>query len=253
MRGIWINRSVGFGLGLMLLAALSTGCREKWGSAPKIGAAKVAAAEPTEPSSTPKAATAQPAATPAGTQAPAKATASSKSPQPRQAAKPIITSYSGKVPPVLLSAQHAALCTVEVGDAFPPIELPQIGGGQTQLATLVGKQATAVLFWRPDHWMCRTALADIAKDVKADANIAVVGIIEGQALDAAQAEIAKSGAKFTQLADADGSAFAEVGAEALPRIYVLDREQKIAWFDIEYSEATRRELQQTLTALASAK
>ena len=36
----------------------------------------------------------------------------------------------------------------------------------------------------------------------------------------------------------------------LPRIYVLDAQRRIAWFDIEYSEATRRELQQTLAALA---
>jgi hypothetical protein len=45
---------------------------------------------------------------------------------------------------------------------------------------------------------------------------------------------------------------ADVGSVALPRLYVLDPAGKIVWFDIEYSESTRRELEQTLSVLTAA-
>ena len=50
------------------------------------------------------------------------------------------------------------------------------------------------------------------------------------------------------LVDAKGKAFAQVGSRHLPRTFVLDPSGKIVWFDIEYSLATRRELQQALAA-----
>jgi len=54
---------------------------------------------------------------------------------------------------------------------------------------------------------------------------------------------------FAQLLDTSGSALAQVGSVALPRLYVLDPAGQIVWFDIEYSESTRRELSQTLGVL----
>jgi hypothetical protein len=172
----------------------------------------------------------------------------------RQAAKPVVTSYSANVPPVLLTADHAALCKVQVGDVFPGFELPQIGSGPTKISTFAGAKATVILFWTPTHWMSRAALTDIAKDVAAkarDSTIGVIGVAESPTADAAQEAMTQAGAKFAQLLDAKGAGLAQVGADALPRVYVLDASQKIAWFDIEYSEATRRELQQTLAALTA--
>jgi peroxiredoxin len=159
-----------------------------------------------------------------------------------------------RVPPVLMSEGHAALCKVKVGEAFPAISLPQLNGGQADLASLAGSKATVVLFWAPNHWMSRIALAAAAKDVAAkinDKSIAVVGVVEVKNAQDAQADLEKFGAKFPQLLDADGAALAQVGTNSLPRVYVLDAQHKIAWFDIEFSEATRRELAQTLSALTA--
>jgi len=169
--------------------------------------------------------------------------------RPRAAAKPVISG----VPPVLLSVQEAGLCKLGVGDELPAIELPEQDGGQGKLADLAGEQATIVLFWTPDPWMSRTALADIQRDVADNADfqgVKIVGVIVGGKPDAVQADIEKASAKFTQLVDADGKTLAECGSPTLPRVYVLAADKKIAWFDIEYSETTRRELQATLTALA---
>lgn len=152
----------------------------------------------------------------------------------------------------MLSAGHAKLCSVQVGEAFPAVNLPKLGGGQTDLASLRGKQATVVLFWHPDRWMARTALIDMQRDVAskfAAEEVAVVGIAVRQPAGAVQSALNDAQAAFPQLIDTDGKAFATVGTYALPRLYVLDPAGKIVWFDIEYSEGTRRELWQTLGVL----
>lgn len=160
------------------------------------------------------------------------------------------------IPAVVLSARHAADCRVRVGDEFPAIELPRREAGPTKLATFAGERATVVLFWTPGGWMSRAALADVARDVAAqarDSSVGVVGVITGGTPEAAEAELTKAGAKFSQLVDADGEALAKVGESALPRVLVLDGSHRIVWFDLEYSEATRREMQQALAALTAAK
>jgi peroxiredoxin len=170
--------------------------------------------------------------------------------QPRSAA----ANPAQGAPPVLMTKGHHALCKVGVGDQFPATELPKLGGGQGSLQQLAGKKATVVCFWSPDRWMARAALKDLAALAKRQAaGVAVVGVAVGQTADAAQAELQKAGADFTQLLDADGVALAQVGPNSLPRIYVLDAGGKIVWFDIEYSEATRRELRQTLAALTNSR
>jgi peroxiredoxin len=121
------------------------------------------------------------------------------------------------------------------------------------LSSLRGKQATVVLFWHPDRWMARTALIDMQRDIAnkfAREDVAVVGVAVRQAAGAVQPALNVSQATFAQLLDTDGKAFAAVGSLALPRIYVLDPTGKVVWFDIEYSEGTRRELGQTLDVLA---
>jgi len=168
--------------------------------------------------------------------------------------KTITPAAKPTIPRVLLSAGHAKLCTVKVGEVFPKLVLPRLGSSATDLASLYGKQATVVLFWHPDRWMARTALIDMQRDVAsqfATEQVAVVGIAVRQPAGAVQAALGQTKAAFPQLLDVDGQAFAKVGTVALPRLYVLDQAGKIVWFDIEYSEGSRRELWQTLKLLAS--
>jgi peroxiredoxin len=95
-------------------------------------------------------------------------------------------------------------------------------------------------------------LADLGPDVIdpfGKEGVAVVGIVVEDQPASANEALNKAGAKFTNLLDADGKAFAQVGKEKLPRTFVLDSDGKIVWFDIAYTLATRRELHQTLAAL----
>ncbi len=168
--------------------------------------------------------------------------------------KSVTPASQSAIPQVLLSGDHAKLCKVKVGDTLSDIRLPRLGGVTTDLTSLLGKQATVVLFWHPDRWMARTALIDMQRDIVAQfeaAQVAVVGIAVGQSQGSTQASLNKAQASFPQLLDTDGQAFAAVGTVALPRLYVLDPAGKIVWFDIEYSEGTRRELWQTLRVLTA--
>jgi peroxiredoxin len=156
-----------------------------------------------------------------------------------------------EVPPVLLTKQHEALCRVKVGDVMPEIELPKVLGGNAKLADLYGKAATVVVFWKGDRQMAADELADLGPDVVqklGSRGVEVVGIAVGEPVAAARAMIQKTAADYPQLLDADSQAFAKVGSEKLPWTLVLDGNGKIVWFDLEYSLATRRELQQALLA-----
>jgi peroxiredoxin len=82
-----------------------------------------------------------------------------------------------------------------------------------------------------------------------DKGVAVVGISVNQSPENAAAALEEAEAEFPNLSDANGDALSTVGSEKLPRTYLLDSQGKILWFDIEYSLATRRELQEALQAV----
>ena len=135
----------------------------------------------------------------------------------------------------------------------PPSRLPRIPQGEeTELASLYGSQATVVVLWTKDRWMSLMALEDIQQQVAATyaaENVAVVGIASSLSNNNARQTAPAAGVAFPHLLDAEGTVLAELGSIALPRIYVLDPAGQILWFDIEYSESTRRELLQTLAAV----
>jgi len=159
-----------------------------------------------------------------------------------------------EMPGVWLSTEHSSLCRVRVGDKFPDITLPKVSGEETEVSDFLGKQATVVLFWQPDRWMAKTALSDLARDVvaKYDSDqVSVLGIAINQAAEDVEQRIEESKADFLQLLDADGKAFNKLGMVALPRVYVLNSTGTIMWFDIEYSESTRRELGDAISVLTA--
>jgi peroxiredoxin len=160
------------------------------------------------------------------------------------------------VPPVLLTRQHQGLCHLGVGDVMPAIELVKVGGRKTRLAALYGQTATVVVFWKSDRRMSLAELGDMGPDVVepfGQKGVAVVGIAVGESARGAQKALQQAHATFPNLLDADGQAFAKVGSDRLPRTYLVDPQGKVLWFDIEYSLATRRELNQALKAVVESK
>jgi peroxiredoxin len=154
-----------------------------------------------------------------------------------------------------MTAQHAAMCKVGVGEPFPDLELVDLEGTTHRLKDLMGDTLTVVLFWTGDRALARAELADLGPDVSQldpESRIALVGIAVGETAESAGPHVASAGAGFPQLLDPQGQAFSQVGSDRLPRTYLLDSKGNILWFDIEYSRSTRRDLRQAIrVALAN--
>lgn len=163
------------------------------------------------------------------------------------------------MPKVLLTNRDQKLCKVKVGDPLPAFELPRLGGKENErvkLANVFGKRGTVVVFWKSDRRAARAELADLGPEVVepfGKGGVEVVGVAVLESPETATQTLAKADAKFTNLIDADGRVFSQVGSECLPRTYVLDASGKIVWFDIAYSLATRRDLNTALRVLTEAK
>lgn len=149
------------------------------------------------------------------------------------------------MPKVVLTDQHAAMSMVKVGDPFPNIELPDVGGQQRSLTELYGPKLTLVVFWDHAQPCALEQLSDLNRYYLprfADKGLAVVAVNSGDPSTQA-AELAKAaGATYVVLSDVDRKAFALVASDKLPRSYLLDSSGRVIWFDLEYSATTRRDL-----------
>lgn len=165
------------------------------------------------------------------------------------------------IPKVSLTDQFNATCLVKVGNELPEAELPGIDGNKVSLKSLYGESATVVFFWSigPTTYAQQSiinALGDMQKDFLepyAAKDLKVVSINVGNKPEDAKKILETSGAKFPNLFDTDGNYFKSVATEKLPRVYLLDGSGKILWFDIDYTRATRRQLQTALKALLEGK
>lgn len=166
-------------------------------------------------------------------------------------------------PEVFLSAQHAALCKVQVGENLPEFALPsatQPTDDPVPLADQLGSKATIVAFWKGERAMGKSMLRDLALDIaanyQADAaegatpEVAIIAVAVETEPGEALALTGKLGYENTVLLDKSGEAYAQLATDRLPRIYVLNAAGEIVWMDIEYSLSTRRELHRSVAALA---
>ncbi len=170
-------------------------------------------------------------------------------------------SAKATMPKVGLSEKLKATCRVKVGDVMPNAELADQTGSKKPLKSLMGPNASVIIFWETENEpftqrLIESALNDLQIDVAdafADRGVAVVGIHVGGTSDAMKNGSKKAGATFTQLHDADKTFFSTVAVERLPRVYLVDGSGKILWFDTEYARGTRLAMQQALAAALTGK
>ena len=157
------------------------------------------------------------------------------------------------IPEVAMTDKLAATCLVEVGVLMPEALLPDTEGNERPLRELYGEKLTVVFFWTSGSsefsaLAAASALEDLQADVVepfSEKGVAVVGVNEHDTAEVVGKRIAEAEATFPNLLDTDGSFFAKVATEKLPRIYILngkakpDEEGKILWFDVEFSGITR--------------
>lgn len=184
-------------------------------------------------------------------------TGETATPKPAEQPKPEPPPPPPTVPEVHLTEALRATCLVFVGDMFPQGEegnLVDLKGNPKALADLEGTKLTVVFFWNRGDTLysqmaATAALEDLEKDVAepyADKGVRVVAINVKDPADAAGENVEESGATFPNLSDPEGKFFGQIATQELPRVYLIGEDNKIIWFDIEFSRATRRNLLQAI-------
>jgi peroxiredoxin len=148
-------------------------------------------------------------------------------------------------PLVALSEAHAERCVVKVGDTFPELKLPEVGGSEEELSQHFGEKLTVVVFWNARKVYAAEQFANLQTEVAAvygKFGVNVVAVNVGDSREVVARLARQHEIDFPCLLDMDGGAFKLVGKDKLPRTYLLDSKGKIVWFDIEYSQTTQYEL-----------
>ena len=178
-------------------------------------------------------------------------TVSSESPDSKKSRNTtkVVKTNELTLPPIHLSKQHEATCVVQQGDALPDFELRGTDGKKHQLSSLLGERLTAVCFWSGKSPASVQQLLDIEPEILATfagKGLAVVAINYGEKDGAVKRIVEQIGFTAPLLLDPKGTAFSQVATRHLPRTYLLDKDGKVVWFDLEYSPSTRRHLKQAI-------
>ncbi len=150
------------------------------------------------------------------------------------------------LPAVLMSSNHKEMCQVGVGEPLPTLNLRTRAGQAMQFDQLRGEKGTVIALHGNGGWMTDTLLADLGPEVAdlySSEGIRVVTVSTNS--------VAQTPDGITALRISQQEAEKTLGSGRMPRVYVLDADGKIVWFDIEYSLSTRRELQQVVKSLTS--
>jgi len=156
------------------------------------------------------------------------------------------------IPEVILSESLAATCLVNVGDTFPTDTLNDLGGTAIDLASLIGEESikyTVIFFWNSSSSSSLQEIEDMDQEIQPEfgpQGLLIIGINEKDSPEMIQEKLEDAGADLPILLDPEGAFFDKVATEKIARTYLLDKEGKILWFDVEYSSTTRRNLKQAI-------
>lgn len=152
-------------------------------------------------------------------------------------------------PRVVLSVKHANTCIVKVNDMFPAMELPDLRRKRFSIQQNLGQQLTVVVFWNTQRLFSREQFRRMQKEVAEPWSLKGVNVIAinvGDDVATVDAFSKKVGAKFPVLLDTNAAAWKKVSKGSVPRMFLVDRQGKILWFDIEYSQGALRNLRNAI-------
>lgn len=158
------------------------------------------------------------------------------------------------MPKVAMTDEIRTACLIKVGDVMPLAELQGVAGKSQALESLAGPKATVVCFWTAASVRQRLATIAMLEELTQDVvepfgkrGVGVVAINVGNSAADAREDVKKAKVTFPCLLDLKGELFAKVAKDhRMPRVYLLDAEGKILWFDVEYSRSTREGLTQAV-------
>lgn len=138
---------------------------------------------------------------------------------------------------------------VLVGQDMPTAELSDTAGNQQTLSGLYGEKLTVLCFWSGGGPFGMLKAEEMLKDLQAnyaeayaEKGLKVVGVNKGDAADVVSQQMQEFGVTFPMLLDLQGAFSEQVAEKFSQRVYLLDADGKVLWFDTEYSEPTREDL-----------
>ena len=146
-----------------------------------------------------------------------------------------------KIPTVVLSKEFEEKCRVFQNQQMPDAELPDLDGNVKPLKSLYGAKLTVVCFWSagttpkgPQTFGLKQMLSDLAAvgGKFPSPDFQLLGVNVKDPPEAAGKLLKEANVAFTNVLDPQGTFFDKVGADALPRIYLLDAHGKILWFEL---------------------
>lgn len=153
-------------------------------------------------------------------------------------------------PKVALSHAHKATCLKFVNDKIDDVTVTDITGSDHKLLEMLSDRLTVLIFWKEESISGLEQFRRIPVDVLgtfASHRVKVIAANVGGEV-ASTKKITGDGAdKIVSLVDSEAKLFGQVAKSHVPRTYVLDKDGKILWFDLEYSQSTRRSLTNALT------
>lgn len=131
--------------------------------------------------------------------------------------------------------RHRGQETALEGKQAPPFRLTSLEGRSVSDSELRGNERLVVAFWASWCQPCRTELPVLAKLYRRahpNGRYEIVAISTDEATADAQRVAAELRLPFTVLLDSDGAVSRAYGVEAIPSLFVIDRDGKVAYVQV---------------------
>ena len=145
---------------------------------------------------------------------------------------------------------------LRVADLLPDATLANLSGKTLSIRGQFGKHLTVLVFFHAGgvvgSMRSKELLQDLDRDVVAaqgKKGVAVIAVDVRDPPETVKDLVQEARVSYPVLLDSDGVYFAKVATGVFPRIYALDPEGKVLWFDLEYSTTTRYSLKQTILSV----
>lgn len=153
------------------------------------------------------------------------------------------------LPRIILSEMHQQTCLKKMGDMIGDVELIDINNQKQKLSDMLSDRLTVLVLWDDKSIVGMEQFQRIPVEVLgtfAKYRVKVVAVNVGGDVDTTRRLTGDAADKIVSLVDGDSKFFKSLATSRVPRTYLLDKEGRILWFDIEYSQGMLREMSNAL-------